>query len=88
MQSSSQARGLCSCVGLPLAPHSIPVVEGILAVGDIPVAADDTLVAQHTLAVVEDIPVALGILVVEGILEAASAALKILGVAAQVGLPV
>ena len=74
MQSNSLTTGLCACVGQVLAPHSIPVVEGILAVVDIPVA-DDTLAA-------------LGILVVEGNLEAASAALQILGVVAQVGLPV
>ncbi len=84
MRSNSQTTGLCACVGLLLALHSIPVVEGTLAVVDTPVAADDTLVA------VEDIPVALDILVAEGdilvvdILEAASAALQIRVVAAQV----
>jgi hypothetical protein len=74
MQSNSQTTGFYVCAGLPLAPHSIPVAVGTLAVVDIPVAADDT-------------PVALDILVVD-ILEAASAALQILGVTAQLGLPV
>ncbi len=90
MRSNSQTTGLCACVGLLLALHSIPVVEGTLAVVDTPVAADDTLVALDILVAVEDIPVALDILVAEGdilvvdILEAASAALQIRVVAAQV----
>ncbi len=73
MQSNSLTTGLYAWVGLLPAPHNIPVVE-------------DTLAVVHTLAA-DDTLVALDILVVD-ILEAASAALQILVVAAQVGPPV
>jgi hypothetical protein len=97
MQSNSQTTGLCACVRLLLALHSIPVVEGTLAVVDIPVAADHTLAALGTLVVAADTPVALDILAAEGdilvaldilvvdILEAASAALQIRVAVAQEG---
>ncbi len=77
MQSNSQTRGFYACAWLPLVPHSIPVVEGTLAVLDIPVAADDT-------PAVLDILVAEGDILAVDILEEASAVLQILDVAAQV----
>ena len=46
MQSNSRTTGLCACVGLLLALHSIPVVEGILAVVHILVGAEDTTVVD------------------------------------------
>ena len=53
MRSNSLTTGLCACVGLQLALHSIPVVgEGSLAVVHIlPVAAEDTPVVDTLEAV-------------------------------------
>jgi hypothetical protein len=51
MRSNSLTTGLCACVGLQLALHSIPVGEGSPAVVHIPVAAGDTPVVDTLEAV-------------------------------------